>query len=178
MSDESVRMIGADELEARLDELAEVLQACVHDGASVNFVMPFPIEESRAFWRRKVVPAVAAGSRSLFVAEVDGRIVGTVQLDADTPPNQPHRAEVTKLLVHPGFRNRGIARRLMAALEARAAELGRHLITLDTLTGDTAEPLYRSLGYVETGVVPDFCIDTHLPGVYRSTTYMCKSLPR
>jgi ribosomal protein S18 acetylase RimI-like enzyme len=98
-----------------------------------------------------------------------------VQLSTDTPPNQPHRAEVTKLLVHPDFRRRGIARALMAELEVRAAALKRTLITLDTRTGDSAEPLYASMGYKTVGTIPDFCVDPFGERLY-PTTIMYKTL--
>jgi hypothetical protein len=98
-----------------------------------------------------------------------------VQLDYNTPPNQPHRAEVTKLMVHPEARRGGIARALMAALEHRATALGRSLITLDTRTGDMAEPLYTSLGYQTVGVIPGYCRDT-IEDRYDPTTIMYKTL--
>jgi ribosomal protein S18 acetylase RimI-like enzyme len=156
--------------------LGGLLHSCVHDGASVGFVLPYPEDESEAFWIDKVFPSVQAGMRLLLVARCGGKIVGSVQLDYDTPPNQPHRAEVRKLLVHPDFRRRGIAQLLMAELERRAAELGRTLLTLDTRTGDKAEPLYSSLGYRTVGVIPGFCRDTKDPGRLDSTTIMYKGL--
>jgi GNAT superfamily N-acetyltransferase len=158
-----------------LEMLACVLQACVHAGGSVSFVLPFPREEARAFWEQQVLPGVQAGSRCVLVARMAGRIVGTVQLDLGTPPNQPHRAEVRKLLVHPEARRRGIARSLMAAVEAQAHEEHRTLLTLDTVTGSAAEPLYRSLGYVAIGVIPRYAFNfdaTTLEG----TTVMYKEL--
>ncbi|MFD1378596.1 GNAT family N-acetyltransferase [Fodinicurvata halophila] len=88
-------------------------------------------------------------------------IVGTVQLNCDMPPNQAHRAEITKLLVHPAHRRRGLARKLMLEMEAHARKLGRHLITLDTTTGSAAESLYLSLGYVRLGAIPGYARDPH-----------------
>lgn len=155
-----ISILPADGVEARLPELAGLMRDCVHAGASINFILPFTEAESEAFWRTRVLPNVRAGTRVLFIAEVDERIVGTVQLDHDTPPNQPHRAEVAKLMVHPDFRGHGFARSLMGALEAHARRLGRFLITLDTRTGDAAEPLYASLGYETAGIIPGFCRDT------------------
>lgn len=148
------------EAEARMGELAGLLHACVLGGASVSFVLPFPLAEAEAFWRRKVLPAMHEGGRVLLAALVDGHVAGTVQLGLDMPPNQPHRAEVSKLLVHPAHRRRGLARALMTALEARARAEGRRLITLDTRTGDAAEPLYAALGYEVAGIIPDYCRDT------------------
>ena len=163
------------EFEENVDELAKLMQACVHAGASINFIMPFPIDESLDFWRRKVQPALNDGSRVLLVARHEGRIAGSVQLDCDTPPNQPHRAEITKLMVHPDVRRRGVARTLMREVEAIALQRGRNLITLDTRTGDSAEPLYASLGYKTAGIIPGYCRDTHEERL-EATTIMHKDL--
>jgi len=155
----TIEAIDADSLAAHLDDLAGLLHAAVHAGASVNFVMPFSKAEAARFWTERVAPGLAAGTRVLLVLRDKGKIVGSVQLDCDTPPNQPHRAEVAKLLVHPACRRRGYARALMAAIEPLAHERGRTLITLDTRTGDAAEPLYRSLGYTTVGTIPGYCRD-------------------
>jgi len=171
----AVTELAPEEVAGSLRDLGELLHACVHDGASVGYVLPFAPEEAEAFWRDKVLPPVATGTRVLWVARIGGRIAGTVQLDLDTPPNQPHRAEVRKLLVHPAFRRRGISRRLMAALERRAAEEGRSLLTLDTRTGDVAEPLYTSIGYRIVGVIPGYCRDPFADRL-DPTTIMYKAL--
>ncbi len=163
-------------VEQRIGQFSALLQACVHDGASISFVMPFSLNDAEAFWRGKVLPGVAAGSSLLLAAEAEGRIAGSVQLDHDTPPNQPHRAEVRKLLVHPDFRRRGLARALMAELEGHALRLGRSLLTLDTRTGDRAEPLYASLGYETVGVIPRFCRDPFFADKLDGTTIMYKAL--
>jgi ribosomal protein S18 acetylase RimI-like enzyme len=143
-------------LDRDLDMLAGVLHAVVHTGAGVSFIVPFTLAEARAFWQDTVLPRVEAGARRVLVAREHGRIVGTVQLDLATPPNQPHRAEVMKLLVHPEARRRGIARQLMIALEDLARSANRTLLTLDTWTGGHAEALYRSLGYTTVGVIPRY----------------------
>jgi ribosomal protein S18 acetylase RimI-like enzyme len=165
----------ADDIARHVDELTELTHACVHDGASIGFIIPHSRAESADFWRDKVAPAVRDGRRLLLVAWRDGRIAGSVQLDHDTPANQPHRAEIRKLLVHPDFRRQGIARHLMAEIERQAALLRRSLLTLDTRTGDSAEPLYRSLGYQTTGIIPDYCRDT-FTGRLDATTIMYKKL--
>ena len=167
---------GSGAVEADLDALADVLHAAVHGGAGVSFVVPFPIAEARRFWIDRVLPAVRAGSKRVLVARIDGRIVGTVQLDFPWPPNQPHRADVGKLLVHPETRRHGIARALMLALEALARDAGRSLLTLDCVTGAPAETLYRSLGYVAIGVVPGFALGS-LTGEPEAATFMYKALP-
>ena len=112
--------LGPADLDQRLGDLAAILHACVLDGASVGFVLPFAPAEAAAFFRDKVRPRLAAGERLLLAAEIDGRLAATVQLGLDTPANQPHRAEVAKLLVHPRARRRGLARALMGRLEAEA----------------------------------------------------------
>jgi len=165
----------ADDIADHARDLGALLHACVHDGASIGFVLPFTADDGEAFWRDKVLPAVRDGTRVLLVARVSGRIAGTVQLDYDTMPNQPHRAEVRKLLVHPAVRRHGIARALMAALERAASQWGRSLLTLDTRTGDTAERLYSSLGYKTTGVIPGFCRDP-FDDRLDATTIMYKAL--
>jgi ribosomal protein S18 acetylase RimI-like enzyme len=171
----TISIFSADDLESRIREFGALLHACVHDGASVSFVLPFTPDDSEAFWRKKVLPAVRDGGSVLLVARQGGRIAGSVQLDHDTPPNQPHRAEVRKLLVHPDFRRQGIAKALMAELERLARQLGRSLITLDTRTGDKAEPLYACLGYKTAGIIPQFCRDT-IEDRLDSTTIMYKVL--
>jgi GNAT superfamily N-acetyltransferase len=158
-----------------VDMLAEVLHAVVHGGAGVSFVVPFSIDEARAFWTASVLPAVQARRRHVLIARLAGTIVGTVQLDPAWAPNQPHRAEVLKLLVHPGARRRGIARALMLALETLALEQGRTLLTLDTWTGRGGEALYRSLGYVAVGSIPRFARGSTTPEL-EATTIMYKEL--
>jgi ribosomal protein S18 acetylase RimI-like enzyme len=161
-----------------LDDLAGILHACVHAGASVSFVLPFEREAARDFWRRKVAPGVEAGERIVLLATSAGRPAGTVQLVLDTPPNQPHRADVAKLLVHPDFRRAGIARALMRRLEVHAREADRTLLTLDTRTGDAAEPLYASLGFATAGIVPHYSRDPAHPDRFDATTFMYKLLDR
>jgi ribosomal protein S18 acetylase RimI-like enzyme len=158
-----------------LPGLTSLLHACVIDGASIGFILPFAPAQAESFWRDKVFPAVAQGTRIVLIARLEGEIAGTVQLDYDTPGNQLHRAEVRKLLVHPKFRRRGIAKALMAAIEAIAAGLGRSLITLDTRTGDSAEPLYTGMGYQIAGIIPGYCRDTSSNRL-DPTTVMYKNL--
>ncbi|WP_367718440.1 GNAT family N-acetyltransferase [Nitratireductor sp. GISD-1A_MAKvit] len=171
----SIERVDAIETQRLLPELAELLCACVHGGASIGFVLPFGMEEAAHFWQEKILPAVGAGGRLLLVARQGGRIAGSVQLVVDTPANQPHRAEVSKLLVNPALRRQGIGRALMEALEAEARSLGRSLITLDTRTGDSAEPLYAALGFSIAGIIPDYCRDPLLDRL-DATTVMYKRL--
>ena len=160
---------------SHLRALATLLHDCVHDGASIGFVLPFSIDDAEAYWLDKVLPRLDSGKLTLLTAHQDDRLAGSVLLDYDTPPNQPHRAEVRKLLVHPDFRRQGIAKALMAALEHHAGELGRNLLTLDTRSGDRAEPLYASLGYRIAGVIPGYCRDP-FTDCLDPTTVMYKAL--
>jgi len=171
----AIAAFSAADIETHLSELGALMHACVHAGASIGYILPFTSEDAKAFWSKKVLPGVLDGTRVLLVAAKDGRIVGSVQLDYDTPPNQPHRAEIRKLIVHPDFRRQGIARALMAGVEERASRLRRSLLTLDTRTGDSAEPLYESLGYSTVGVIPGYCLDP-FNGRLDSTTVMYKAL--
>jgi GNAT superfamily N-acetyltransferase len=158
-----------------VDMLAGVLHAVVHGGAGVSFIVPFSLGDARAFWTGSVLPGVIARRRRLLVARLDGRIVGTVQLDPAWAPNQPHRAEVLKLLVHPDARRRGIARGLMVALEDLARASGWSLLTLDTWTGQAGERLYRSLGYTVVGTIPRFARGSTTAAL-EATTIMFKEL--
>jgi len=168
---------GSPSLAHEIEMLAEVLRAIVYDGAGVSFVVPFSMDESRAFWVEKVLPGVRARTRRVLVAQLDGRIVGTVQIDLSVPPNQQHRAEVLKLLVHPDARRRGIARALMVALEPIALSSGKTLLTLDTWTGSHAEHLYRSLAYVTVGVIPRYARASTTPEL-EPATIMYKELDK
>ena len=167
---------GTDRLEVDAGMLADVLHAVVHDGAGVSFVVPFSPEEARAFWLDRVLPGVRARTRRVLIARLGQRIVGTVQLDLAVPPNQQHRGEVVKLLVHPDARRRGVARALMVEIEAIAQAERRTLLTLDTWTGRFAETLYRSLGYATAGVIPRYARGSLTPEL-EPTTIMYKELP-
>jgi ribosomal protein S18 acetylase RimI-like enzyme len=167
----------ADSVAQDVAMLGDVLRAVVYGGAGVSFFVPFPAEEARAFWRDKVLPAVRARTCRVIVARAGARIVGTVQLGLAVPPNQRHRADVAKLLVHPDVRGRGVARALMVALEAIARAEGRTLLTLDTVTDSPAQSLYLSLGYVVVGVIPGYARGSLTPEL-EATTVMYKELSR
>jgi GNAT superfamily N-acetyltransferase len=137
--------------------LAEVLKACVDDGAVVGFLAPLPIEKARAFWRERG-SEVAAAKRVILAAWVDGEIGGCLQLDLDVPENQTHRAEVRQLLVHPEFRRRGVGRELMARIDQAALAHGRRILVLRTWPGGPAETIVRSLGWAFVGVIPGYAI--------------------
>lgn len=164
-----------DDIDSEIGMLAEVLHAVVHAGAGVSFFTPFSIDEARAFWVDKVLLPVRAGTRRVLVARLDERIVGTVQLDLEMPPNQQHRAAVAKLLIHPVARRRGIGRALMIALEQIARSERRSLLTLDTVSGSNAEMLYRSLDFIVAGVIPRYARGALTPEL-EGTTIMYKEL--
>ncbi len=130
---------------AQIHVLAELLIDCVEGGASVSFMHPLSMARALAFWRG-IADDVTTGARALLVAEDLGRIVGTVQLVLDQPENQPHRADVSKMLVHRRARRRGVGAALMGAAEQLARELGKTLLVLDTASAD-AERLYARLGW-------------------------------
>ena len=159
-----------------VEPLARILHACVKEGASIGFVMPFDLSEARAYWLDRVAPSHAAGTRLLLVAALRGDIAGTAQLDLDSMPSKRHHAEVSKVLVDPGFRRAGVGRALMEEIERRAAEGGRWLLTLDT-AGDAAEALYRSLGYGLAGAIPQYARDAFTDR-YDATRIMYKDLRR
>jgi ribosomal protein S18 acetylase RimI-like enzyme len=166
---------GAASLDRDVVMLSEVLHAVVHAGAGVSFILPFSLEDARAFWLEKVLPSIGASTRRVLVARTGTGIVGTVQLDLAVPPNQQHRAEVLKLLVHPAARRRGVGRALMIELEAVARSEGRTLLTLDTWTGSVAETLYRSLGYITVGVIPRYARGSVTPEL-DAATFMYKEM--
>jgi GNAT superfamily N-acetyltransferase len=143
--------------ERELDQLASVLVDCVEGGASVSFMAPFPQDQAVAFFR-KVEGSVAAGDTVLLAAQLAGRIVGTVQLGLDTPPNQPHRADIKKLLVHRSARGHGVGAALMARAEQEARRRGRWLLVLDTVPGENGHRLYLREGWTQTGLVPDYAL--------------------
>lgn len=174
MTGVTLSVLRPDEVGEAEGALAAILLACVRSGASVGFVEPFPAEAAQEFWRG-ILPGIARGDRVIWLARIGARAVGTVQLVPMTMPNQSHRAEVSKMLVHPDFRRRGIARALLAALQAEAWAQGRSLLTLDTRSGDHAQPLYASMGFQVAGSIPGFARNPAGDG-FDATTYMFKHL--
>jgi GNAT superfamily N-acetyltransferase len=152
-----VRRLAGAELHTQLDALAAVLADCVAGGASVSYMAPFSRADARAAFAA-FAAEVDEGRRLLLAAFDNGSLVGTVQVILAAPPNQPHRGEIDKLLVHRGARKRGIAQELMKHAETEARAEGKTLLNLDTVTGDTAERLYTRLGWQRVGVIPGYAL--------------------
>jgi ribosomal protein S18 acetylase RimI-like enzyme len=152
-----VRRLVPSELRARLDGLAAVLHDCVEGGASISYMAPFSLEDARGAFEAFVAEA-EHGRRLIVGAFVNGELVGTVQVILALPPNQPHRGEIAKLLVHRSARRQGIAERLMGVAEREAIAEGKTLLVLDTVTGSAAERLYERLGFTPLGVIPGFAL--------------------
>ena len=142
---------------AAIPFLAEILIDCVEGGASVSFMAPLSPEKAEAFWRR-CASAVSSGDHLLLVACNGDRIDGTVQVVLSMPENQPHRAELAKMLVHRRARRQGIAQALLDAAEQAARYAGRTLLVLDTMTGSDAERLYHRTGWTLAGRIPDYAL--------------------
>ena len=134
-----------------------MLLDCVAGGASISFMAGLSSERAEGFWRDAALAARGDG-RAIIVAEADGAIVGVVQVIPVLIDNQPHRAEVAKMLVHRRARKRGVGARLMTAAEAAARAMGRTLLTLDTVTGADGERLYRRMGWTFVGAIPDYAL--------------------
>ena len=168
----TVRAADAAHIAAIRPRLGEILIDCVANGASVGFLHPLSAGDADAYWRR-IERAVADRRCVLFAGSLGGDVLGTVQLDVDTLPNQPHRATVSKLLVHTSARRRGLGEALMAELERVALGRGRWLLTLDTATGAAAR-LYERMGWSSAGAIPDYALnpDSSLTG----TTFYWKRL--
>jgi ribosomal protein S18 acetylase RimI-like enzyme len=152
-----IRRLGVAEIRAQLDRLAAVLVDCVEGGASVSYMAPFSHEQARDAFEA-FADEVERGRRLLLAAFAAGDLVGTVQVILALPPNQPHRAEIAKLLVHRSARRRGIARLLMERAEAEARVEGKTLLVLDAVTGDGAERLYERIGFTRVGVIPGYAL--------------------
>ena len=154
--------------DSHIEALADVLTDCVEGGASVSFMHPLPRERALAFWRG-VAQGVTAGSRAVLVVEDTEGVCGTVQLVLDQPENQPHRADLSKLLVHRRARRQGLGAALTRAAEATARECGKTLLVLDTASGE-AERVYERLGWERVGVIPGYALLPH-GGLCATTMY-------
>ena len=168
----SVRRLTAPD-DRQIEELADVLIDCVEGGASVSFMHPLSRDRAVAFWRG-VARGAAAGERALLVADDARGLCGTVQLVLAQPENQPHRADLSKMLVHRRARRQGLGAALMRAAEATARECGKTLLVLDAVTGGDAERLYERLGWQRVGVIPGYALMPR--GGLCSTTVLYRNL--
>ncbi len=169
----TIRKLNADEAMSAIPALTEVLMDCVRGGASVSFMAGVSYERLAAFWRG-VAEAVRSEDRVLLVAVSGGTIVGTVQLVPCTIDNQPHRADVAKMLVTRASRGAGVGAALMTAVEAEARGVGRTLLTLDTVTDSAGDRLYRRMGWAFVGVIPGYALFPD--GAPAATTIFYKAL--
>jgi GNAT superfamily N-acetyltransferase len=160
--------------EPEIAGLAEVLHDCVNGGASVSFMLPMSLPKAAAYWR-SVAPQVARGESLVLAAFDAGALVGTVTLILKQPENQPHRADLAKMLVHRRARRRGVGAALLQAAEAEALGAGRTLLVLDTASAD-AERVYVRGGWVRLGEIPDYALWP--AGGYCATTMFYKQLRR
>ena len=168
-----IRRLDAAAARAAVDGLAAVLLDCVEGGASVSYMAPFSHADACAVFET-VVRDVEHGRRVLLAAFDDEALVGTVQVNLATPPNQPHRGDIAKLLVRRSARRRGIAAQLMEAAEREALAEGKTVLVLDTVTGDAAERLYERVGWTRVGVIPNYAL--YQDGRSCDTTVFYKSL--
>lgn len=165
----SVRSLSPAEAVAAVPALADILIDCVYAGASVSFQPPLDRERAQAFWL-KVAGDVATGNTMLLVADHADKIAGTVQVQFAGSDNQPHRADIAKMLVHTSARRLGLAAALMRAAEQHALRAGRSLLTLDTQTGGGAEKLYAGIGWTRVGEIPGYAL-TPFDGLCSTTIF-------
>jgi acetyltransferase len=147
--------------DADLRSLAELLVDAVESGAAVSFMLPLSIRDAEAWWQKTISQPAQPGRESILLIARDssGNIIGSVQLHPAWAPNQPHRADIAKLLVHRRAQRQGLGARLMHAVEQAARDAGFRLLTLDAKLGGVADTLYRKLGWTIVGTIPHFALD-------------------
>ncbi|MCM3673722.1 GNAT family N-acetyltransferase [Peribacillus simplex] len=155
-------------IEYHLNELSDLLVQVVNDGASIGFLPPMKQSVAIDYWDSALNPDVI-----LFVAKLQGEIVGSVQLHLCSKQNGGHRAEIAKLMTHTGYRRKGIGRSLMLEAEKRAKQEGRTLLVLDTREGDPSNSLYTSLGYIQAGRIPGYAKSAN--GEFHPTIFYFKN---
>nr|WP_298795212.1 GNAT family N-acetyltransferase [uncultured Acetobacter sp.] len=163
------------DIESNVEALSCILTKSVNGGAAISFMAPFSQQEAACYWSNDVLPEVMAGRRVLFAGVREGQVVGTVQLITAMPPNQSHRCEIAKMIVHPDFRRLGVGHLLMTHALDRAREFDKTLVTLDTRSGDVAEPLYAKLGFEIAGHIPDYAWNPD-GRARHATTYMYRQI--
>ena len=153
-----IRRLDAVQASAAVPALAELLIDCVEGGASVGFMLPIDQQRACHFWQT-VADGVSRGERALLVAESSpGVVIGTAQLVLAMPENQPHRADVAKMLVHRRARRRGVAQALLEGLEHAARGENRSLLVLDTVSDSAAARLYVRCGWQRSGEIPGYAL--------------------
>jgi GNAT superfamily N-acetyltransferase len=168
-----VQLLSPEDARSSLSSLADLLKACVEEGAGIGFILPLSKEKAEAFWAAQL-PSLEAGQAFLLAVKEEETISGVVMLALAPQDNGPHRADVAKLMVHPNHRRKGLARQLMVAIDNLAVSLDRWLLVLDTVTGDRAEQLYPTCGYRKVGIIPDYAYGSH--GSLDATTVFYKDL--
>lgn len=168
-----LKIIDQAAMPALIESLSEILVDCVIHGASLGFMLPYSRQEAQSYWR-EVRDAVSAGTTILVVACLNGRAVGTVQVGLATKPNQQHRADIMKLLVHSKARGLGISRMLMQQAEIEARKAERSILVLDTATGSDAEVIYPKFGWQRVGIIPFYA--KFPDGRYCDATYFYKQI--
>ena len=156
-----------------LPKLTTLLQDAVASGASIGFLPPLTHEDAINYWQ-DVAKALESPYRILLIAEIDQKIIGTVQLDMASRPNGSHRAEIAKLMVHTSHRGQGIGRALMNTIETEAKRAGRTTLILDTREGDLSEQLYSKMSYTQAGTIPEYA--RNADGSLHTTVFMYKLL--
>ena len=169
----AINRLSSEDANSAVTALANVLMDCVSGGASVSFMADLTQAQAVAFWQGEIA---AQDGRVILVAQDEAGICGVVQVIPAWPPNQPHRADIAKLLVHRRARRRGVGEALLAAAETAAGAMGRTVLVLDTVTGGDAERLYGRSGWVAVGSIPDYAL---MPdGALCATTVFYKTLPQ
>lgn len=159
-----------DNIEIYKDDLCGLVIQVVGEGASIGFLPPLSRVESMEYWNE----VSEQSNIILYVATLNDKVVGSIQLHLTTKPNGLHRAEIAKLMTHPQYRRHGIGKLLMTQAEKRAVEEGRRLIVLDTREGDTSNHLYTKLNYQRVGNIPGFAKSAN--GEFHSTIIYYKTL--
>ena len=169
----NIQRLPSGDVNLYLDELVNLLQDSVLNGASIGFLLPISHEDAVNYWR-EVTSALQTSYRIMLAAKAEERIVGSIQLDLASRPNGSHRAEVIKLMVHSSWRNQGIGQALLKAIEQEAQKAGRTTLVLDTREGDPSERLYLKTGYIRAGIIPEYARSTD--GALHTTVFMYKLL--
>ena len=169
----NIQRLPSGDVNLHLDELVNLLQDSVLNGASIGFLLPISHEDAVNYWR-EVTSALQTSYRIMLAAKAEERIVGSIQLDLASRPNGSHRAEVIKLMVHSSWRNQGIGQALLQAIEQEAQKAGRTTLVLDTREGDPSERLYLKTGYIRAGIIPEYARSTG--GTLHTTVFMYKLL--